>query len=118
MQSLNRFLESFDLRSVHLIASLLGALLCVYTMQLWSTGLIGDIEKCVTINGLRRLALWAMSLAFIWQVGYAEYHPAWQPWPPDLAALLAIDIFMIATSAGAYVRRSSERQRIDRPSKI
>lgn len=105
MLSVSHFFEQIDLRSIHWIASFIGVFLCIYAMQMWSTGLIGDIEKCVSVNGLRRAALWVLALAFLWSLGYADLHSTWQPWPPDLLVILAVDLFLTATIIGGYIRR-------------
>lgn len=98
------FIEGFDLRNLHWFASLVGGLLTAYTMQMWSAGLIVSGENSGVIYALRRIALSGLAAAFFWSVLYAADHPTWQPWPPDLAAIICLDAFMIATIVAGYVR--------------
>lgn len=105
MFEINQFFETMNLRGIHWGACFVGVVLCVYTMQAWSTGIIGSMSSNPIVGNIRRGALWLMALSFLWALGYAEHHPTWQPWPPDLMAIIAVDIFLSATLVGAYLRR-------------
>ena len=120
MLEFNQYLETIDLRGLHWVVSFLGVLLCVYAMQSWSHGVVPGDDHFPIVNGLRRFALWLMALAFLWDLGYAEQHPKWQPWPSDLAAIIAVDIFLFSAMVSTYMRRWRDRhpQRFDAASQI
>lgn len=104
---LDHFLEGIDLRGVHWIASFIGVLLCVYAMQKWSDGVIAGDDKFPWVNWTRRVALWMVALSLLWAMFYEGYHQAWQPWAPDLAIILAVDLFLGAGLVASYMRKRS-----------
>lgn len=93
-------LERTDLYALQFFASLAGAILAVYVMQLVSRGTIflgsGNI-----VGWIIRLAFGALALGFIWSLSYAT-HKGWQPWPPGLLILLAVDLLLGAIVAGSF----------------
>ena len=110
MLSVNHFFEAIDLRGVHWAASFIGTLLCIYLMQLTRHSPAGGAVKCMTVNGLRRVSLWLLALSLLWSIGYMDARPTWQPWPPDLAALLAFDIFLSSAIIGIYLKQREYRE--------
>ena len=80
----------------------LGVILCVIVMQLISTGVIKFAENCPTAYYGRRLALLLLALSLCWAGDYSTTK-GWQPWPPDLAIVIAIDL-MMATSVLVTLR--------------
>lgn len=102
---LDHLFDGLNLRAMHMVAGVAGALLAVYAMQMWSRGWIGGIETCLTIEGLRRVALGLVGLSCLWSVMYAYHRPAWQPWPPDLVLMVAVDVFLLVTIIGGYLRK-------------
>lgn len=106
----NHYLDTFDLRDAHLVAGILGALLCAYAMQMWNSGLLMDRDKYMTVNGMRRIALWLVAACLLWSVLYADDHPKWQPWAPDLAMIFAVDLFLFSNIVSGYLRR---REKMD-----
>ena len=104
MTSVDHLLEGVDLTSIHTIFSLIGALLAAYTMQLTSHLDIGDPW---ILRWLRRGMLAGLSLAMLWTVSYSATKQ-WQPWPPDLAVIIAISgmlLLRIVTVHMAMMRR-------------
>ena len=108
--SLDHFLDGFDLRMFHWWISFAGAALSVYSMQMWSSGMIGVIDTCLTVWGMRRASLAALAACFLWSMSYTHSHIGWQPWPPECAMILSIDIYLLATILGGYLRRHQERR--------
>ena len=120
MTEINHFFESLDLRSAHWIVSFIGVFLCVFAMQSWSHGIVDVDNKFPIINGMRRVSLWLMALSFLWGLGYVEQHPKWQPWPPDLFAIIVVDIFLSTAIIATFLRRAALRHsaRFDAKSQI
>lgn len=104
----DQFLERIDLRGIHWIASFVGVLLCVYAMQKWSDGIISGDYKFPWVNWTRRVALWMVALSLLWDMFYEGYHQAWQPWAPDLAIIIAVDIFLGAGLVATYMRQHNK----------
>lgn len=107
---LTRFAESLDLRAFHWIASYVGIFLCVGAIQVWRTVGAESGGNWISVAVLRRAGLAVTALAFIWSIYYAMGHPKWQPWPPDCAMLLGVDLYLLAVIAGSYVKWYSEHR--------
>jgi hypothetical protein len=96
-------LESFDLRVVHALATLFGCFLAVYVMQLWGTGELTKSEPRIFVQ-IRRFGLVALALTMLWSLAYSN-QKGWQPWPPHLFIILAVDILMASTVVSALLKR-------------
>lgn len=110
MVEITHFIESFDLRGLHWAVSFIGVMLCVYAMQTWGSGVVAGDDQFTIVNWMRRIALWLLALAFLWDLSYADIHSHWQPWPPDLAAIMAVDIFLGSALLAGYMRKRAQRQ--------
>ena len=97
-------LDGVDIRGAHFVVCLLGSLMALYVMQLWSHGAIVAPGECQVSYYLRRVALWIVSLAMLWSLAY-QSTKGWEPWPPDMFVLIGIDLFL-ASSIIVAVRRN------------
>lgn len=100
------WVDGLDLRSVHAIATLLGAILPIYVAQLWGRGELTKIEPPVFMH-TRRWGLIALALGNVWSLLYSD-QKGWQPWPPHLAIIIAIDVMLVSTVLSAAIRRWRE----------
>lgn len=90
-------LDGVDLSMVHFYACLLGALMALYVGRLWSGGWIPLLTAdCWFAKFIGSAALCVVSLAMLWSLAYSRTK-GWQPWPPDLAALIGVDLLLFAT---------------------
>lgn len=99
---IDRILDGVDLSAVHTILALAGALLSVYVMQLTYYE-AEDSEDHWIIRLGRRFALSVLALAFLWSLTYSETRQ-WQPWPPEIVAMAAIDLLMSVRVAAIWAR--------------
>lgn len=98
-------LDGFDLSVVHFVACLLGVFMALIVMQLWSNrSLIAD--DCVISYWSRRVGLCALALAMLWSLAYSTTK-GWQPWPPDVAAKIAVDLVLLSPIILAWRRRAA-----------
>jgi len=94
--SFSSILDGVDLSSVHWFACLFGAIFSVWVSQLWSTGSIKFENDCWFSRHARRIALTVLALSMLWSLAYST-NKGWEPWPPDLIGLLAVDFFLLST---------------------
>jgi hypothetical protein len=85
---LTQTLEGCDLSTAHTVLALFAAGLAVYVMQLTSH-VQEDAVDPLWLQWARRVGLAAVALALIWSVSYSTTK-MWQPWPPELALILAL----------------------------
>lgn len=104
--TVEHLLEAADLTTVHTLLGLFGVLVSVYVMQLTRY----EAEDAVDpwwLRGLRRIALAIMAWAFCWCLTYSE-NKSWQPWPPYVLTLFAIDMILLirALAIRARIKRT------------
>jgi len=99
---IDRLLESFDLTVIHTILTIAGMLLAIYVMQLTSY-VNEDFKDPWHIRWSRRASLAFIALALLWSLSYSQTK-SWQPWPPEVALIMAI-IMMMAVRAFAIHAR-------------
>lgn len=109
MQMIERTLEGWNLSYVLALLALLGFFLAVYVNQLTRY----EAEDAFDPPALRTLSwcgyiLCAWSL--LWIISFAEARH-WQPWPPVVLLIVAIDIIMLkrALAIKARIRRTGVR---------
>ena len=96
-------LDGYDLSGVHCFACLFGAIMAIYVMKLWDHGSVTLNGDCVIVQWTRRIALLLLTLSMLWSLAYST-QKGWQPWPPDLFALIGVDIFLASTILVAFKR--------------
>lgn len=102
MNELSLFVDSLDLRGVHVLISISGALLAVYVMQKTRYE-AEDRNDPNWLRSLRTGVLGCLSLCFLWSLTYG-YDRQWTPWPPDVARAAVVDL-LLALRALAIVLR-------------
>jgi hypothetical protein len=55
------------------------------------------------VRKIRRIALALLALSLCWSVTYSYAH-AWQPWPPELALIAAINLTLMIRIAAIWAR--------------
>lgn len=98
---LNQWFDNSSFAVAHNVFCLLGVFLCLYVMQLWSSGAIQKDHP--VIMQTRRGAMILLALALLWSLSYA-YDKAWDPWPADVLIVIAIDAMLGVTIAAAAMR--------------
>ena len=99
----NHFFEGFDLSSAHALACVFGLFVSVWVSQLWSREAFGG-ETCWSVRNLRRLSLILFAMALCWSLAYEDARH-WQPSPPDLLIIIAVDLYLLATILSAAVKK-------------
>lgn len=84
------------------VAALFGIALCLWVMQLVFSGAVGH-ERSGVVRQVRGLALAMLAFALVWSLAYADDNK-WQPWPPDVLIITAIDLFLTSTIVSAFAR--------------
>lgn len=84
------------------LLALLGIALSLWVMQLVFTGAVGH-EQNRAVRQVRAFALGLLAFSLCWSLAYAD-DMRWQPWPPTVLIITAIDVFLIATVVGAFGR--------------
>lgn len=123
MVQIDRLLEQLDLRTLYALASIAGALLSLIAMQFsWEESTRRGGDTNVMLN-LRRASFVIISLTLLWSLSYAETK-GWQPWPPALAIVLAVDFYllvlicMVARKVTSAFSRSTTVAPWPRPSRV
>ena len=98
---LNHLFDNASFIVAHNVFCLLGVFLCLYVMQLWSSGAIQQDHP--VIMQCRRGAMIVLALALLWSLSYA-YDKAWDPWPADVLIVIAVDAMLAVTIAAATMR--------------
>lgn len=106
--SIDNLADSFDWTSVHFTLCFVGAILCLYVMKLFSTGALHVDGECFISHVLRRSSLVTLALSMCWAMTYST-NKGWQPWPPDVFVVAAVDLFMLAPVVVAFRRKRSQR---------
>lgn len=102
--SFGYLLDGFDLRTLHFISCILGATLSVYVNQLWQRGALLFSEDCLISRYARRISLASLGLTMLWAASYS-HSKGWQPWPPDVAIVLAVDGLLFSSVVVAFRRQ-------------
>ena len=102
--AISTILDGIDLSGVHFAACLMGALMAIYVMQLWSHGSLELQGDCFVAKYARRFSLLILTLSMLWSIAYSTTK-GWQPWPPDLFGLLAVDLFLASNILVALKRK-------------
>src|ERR1700722_9398553 len=103
---IDRILETIDLSYVLTILGMIGFFLAIYVNQL--TRYEGeDTNDPWYVRNTRAAAYLLLAWSYLWVLSYADRHD-WQPWPPVILMILAMDaILMIrALAIKARVRRT------------
>ena len=106
MQTIDRILESVDLSYALFVLGMLGFFLAVYVNQL--TRFEGeDAVDPWYVKGSRVVAYVLLAWSYLWVLSFAE-KKEWQPWPPVILMMLAMDAILLirALAIKARVRRS------------
>lgn len=102
-------LDRLDLTTAHTVLALLGAGLALYVMQLTSH-VEEDRVDPVWLQWGRRLCLAAIALALLWSLSFSVTH-SWQPWPPELALIIALNAIFIVRATAIHLRLRRDRLR-------
>lgn len=100
----SEFMDSYHLGAVHFVACFLGVIMALYVMQLWTRGAVVFENDCWFARHARRFSLLILALSMLWSLAYATTK-GWEPWPPYLGMLVAIDIFLATNIILAGKRR-------------
>lgn len=108
--AIDQILEGLDLTGAHTFLALYGCFVCVYVMQLVVHEGEDRDDPWIVKNG-RRFWLMMLALGFLWSISYAQGHK-WQPWPPELVILIAIDMLLTVRvlAIWARIKRSGHRE--------
>mgnify|MGYP001178221290 CR=1 FL=1 len=107
MQTLQR-LEGIDFSTIHTVLCLIGALLAVYQMQLVSHE-HEDRADPTLIRWGRRIALMTIAISLLLLVLYADARQ-WQPWPPQIALVLAVIVMLGIRVLAIHARIQRDRR--------
>lgn len=99
---IERFLEGIDLNGIHLILTIFGGLLAVYVMQLTHHEAEDEVDPWV-VRKFRRFSLVMLSLSMWWSAYYSLSHQ-WQPWPPEVLLVFAIDLALVIRMVAIWAR--------------
>lgn len=99
---IDRFLEGLDLTTLHTILTIAGMFLAVYVMQLTSH-VNEDHADPPTVRWFNRASLAGIGLALLWSLSYSQTKN-WQPWPPEIALILAVIIMLGARAIAIHAR--------------
>lgn len=92
MMWINRALESIDLSTAFGVLAMTGAILSVLVMQADQHDAESRRDPPI-LRFTHRMALWGLSLSLLWSLSYL-LQKDWQPWPPFLGILLALDTML------------------------
>lgn len=103
MDAIGNYLDSFDLTGIHTILALIGGLLAIFVMQ-QTRYEAEDRKDPAYVRTLRTISMIALSAAFFWSVTYRYTHPEWNPAPPFLLSMLALDVLLAVKSLAIWSR--------------
>ena len=87
MDSITLLLENTDLGYIHALCSITGIILSVLSMS----GINPKFQ--IKKHYSYRVGYALIGLALAWNINYA-IDKSWQPWPPNLALIIAVDYFL------------------------
>lgn len=102
MTELGSFMDSVDLTAVHTILALYGGLIAIYVMQKTRYE-AEDQRDSKFVRMTRTIALAALSGSMFWSLTYGESRQ-WQPWPPDILGMLALDVLLTVRTLAIWDR--------------
>lgn len=94
---------SLDLTTAYFFLALIGTLLAVY----WAATLARDpamLHVPAGVVHMRRACILAIAISMLWSLVFA-YEQTWEPWPPYLGVVAAIDAYLVASITSAVIRR-------------
>lgn len=101
---LDTMFDQTNLRNVHYVASLIGAVMALYVMQLWTVGSLAISDDCFVAWHGRRFALLFVALSMLWSLSYQDTK-GWMPWPSDVALSIAVDLFLLSSIIVAFKKK-------------
>lgn len=102
--SIDTMFDQCDLRNVHYVASLIGAIMALYVMQLWTVGSLAISADCFVARHARRFSLLLVALSMLWSLSYQDTK-GWMPWPSDVALSIAVDLFLLSSIIVAFKKK-------------
>lgn len=99
---IDRILEGIDLNGIHTMLTIFGGLLAVYVMQLTHHEAEDLVDPWI-VRKFRRLSLATLSLSMLWSAYYSLSHQ-WQPWPPEVLLIFAIDLALVIRMVAIWAR--------------
>lgn len=100
---LNYMFDNWDLGPASVVLGLVGIVLSVWCHQLWGRHVFGN-ESAHSVQIMQRAAFICYALSQCWVLSYQYLHD-WQPWPPYLASLFAVDLYLFSIIIAAMHRR-------------
>ena len=94
---------SLDVSAAYFMLALFGVLLSVY----WSLTLARDpamLHTPAPIVHIRRMFIMCIALSLLWSLTFA-YDKSWEPWPPYVAIVLSIDMYLLLSIVSSILRR-------------
>jgi hypothetical protein len=95
-------LQQFDLVPYHLAASVVGLFCSLWLIKLSTHDRVGAGEK-LCFRWVSRLAYALIGVSMGWCASFG-LEQGWQPWPPVLLMIVAVDLRMISSIAAAYFK--------------
>ena len=92
-----------------LLLLLIGAGLCIWLMQLIVLRNFIVIEPAWLMHA-RRSGLTILALGLLWAAKYCVQH-SWDPWPPYLLIVLAVDFYLSVAIISGYYHSSNYENR-------
>lgn len=103
------YLESLDLIPLFSMLALTGVGLSLYAMQVTSH-MQENRNDPLWIQHATRIGMTVLTLTFLWMFMYAYNKPGWQPWPPAVLMVFALD-FLLFLRAVTVVLAQRRRER-------
>jgi hypothetical protein len=105
LQAVDGLLEAWDLRLPFTLLVIAGVVLAVFVVSLTNYE-AEDGDDPAVIRFMHRLALGALTYSLLWCLSYS-FSKNWQPWPPSLAVISAVDLMLLirAIAIKSRIRR-------------
>lgn len=100
---LDTFLDGVDLSAIHAVASLIGMVMVVLLMQMSWHKMIAPTDPEL-LTHFRRVGMLGLAMTLWWSFSYS-LEKGWQPWPPHLAMVIALDLWLAVSVTSAVIRR-------------
>lgn len=102
-----------------ILSMIFGVCISIYLMQITEStpAVPGD---SYWMRALRRASLACLAIAFLWCLSFG-YTKGWEPWPPMIAVVLAIDLNLLMRTITTKLREQAvlrERERVSRLASI
>lgn len=105
------YLDTIDLRSLHLLLGMIGALLSVYLMQLSWRSPGAATSGNLLLSWVRRFTLASTALGMLWILSYGQAK-GWQPWPPSVMLCFSVDMLLLLRISEICLRERMHRARL------